>query len=72
MHFFPVPTVVFRHALLLHLNGDRDTARSYLGRIAVIYPNELSRVLAILDRLAAADPALLDMALDARREFGRR
>lgn len=73
MRFFPIPSAVFRHGLLLHLKGDRDGALAILRRMAIMYPAQMPGFLDKLDRLAKSDPvAFGDLARDARRSFARR
>jgi O-antigen ligase len=56
MHFAPVAVVVYRHALLLALTGDRAAALRQLERAIRVYPDELGEVLRQLRALAREHP----------------
>jgi O-antigen ligase len=57
MHFAPVAVVVYRHALLLALAGDRAAALQQLRRSIEVYPADLNDVIAELKALARSHPA---------------
>ncbi len=57
MHFAPVSVVVYRHALLLALAGDRAAALQQLERSIEAYPAERHGVTAELEVLARSYPA---------------
>jgi hypothetical protein len=66
MHFAPVDVVVYRHALLLALAGEREAALAQLDRSLAAYPGEAEAVAAELAELAQRHPAeftpLLELA----------
>lgn len=66
MRFAPVSVVVYRHALLLALNGDSAAARQQLQRAIRAYPGELADAHVELEALARSHPAeftpLLELA----------
>jgi len=66
MHFAPVDVVVYRHALLLALAGEREAALAQLDRSLATYPGEAEAVAAELAELARRHPAeftpLLELA----------
>jgi len=66
MHFAPVDVVVYRHALLLALAGEREAALAQLDRSLGAYPGEAEAVAAELAELARRHPAeftpLLELA----------
>jgi len=66
MHFAPVAVVVYRHALLLALAGDKAAALQQLQRAIRVYPAELGEVKLQLEALARSHPAeftpLLELA----------
>jgi len=66
MHFAPVDVVVYRHALLLALAGEREAALAQLDRSLAAYPGEAEAVAAELAELARRHPAeftpLLELA----------
>jgi len=57
MRFAPVATVVYRHALLLALAGERAAAMRQLERSIEVYPATLNEVTAQLEALARSHPA---------------
>jgi len=57
MHFAPVSVVVYRHALLLALAGDRAAALQQLERSIEAYPAERHEVTVALEVLARSRPA---------------
>lgn len=65
-HFAPVPVVVYRHALLLALAGEREAALAQLEQSLRVYPEEAGDVVAQLEALASRRPAgfapLLELA----------
>jgi hypothetical protein len=73
MHLFPIPSAVLRQAALLYLKGEREPARLYLRRFAVVYPSYVPGYLNKLDKMARADPARFGgLFLDAKQEFAGR
>lgn len=55
MRFAPTSPVVYRHALLLALNGEQDSASQQWVRAAASYPDNLERNRGVLLKLAARD-----------------
>ena len=66
MHFAPVAVVVYRHALLLALAGEKTAALQQLQQAIQVYPAELGEVIVRLEALARAHPVeftpLLELA----------
>jgi Virulence factor membrane-bound polymerase, C-terminal len=58
MHFVPGSVVVYRHALLLALAGEREIAQAQLESARRVYPNEAGAVAADLEPRARAQPGL--------------
>ena len=56
-HFAPVDVVVYRHALLLALAGEREAALAQLDRSLAAHPGEAEAVAAELAELARRHPA---------------
>jgi len=72
LRFIPIPTAVFRQAVLLSLKGRHDEAQRMLSRLATMYPNAFPDDLRRLEQLALEDPAAFGaLAGEARRRFGR-
>ena len=70
LRFIPIPTVVFRQAVLLSLKGDHDAAARMFSRIEAIYPNSLPENRQRLERMALEDPAAFAaLAAEARRRY---
>ncbi len=76
MHFAPTDTVVYRHAFLLELSGEREAARRQFELAARAYPGELDDVVRQLQDLARRYPGefldLLELAAASRAELRRR
>jgi hypothetical protein len=74
-HFAPVSYVVYRHAMLLALAGERDAARVQFERASRVYPEDLDKAGADLAKLDREHPGvftpLLELAAASRRSFGR-
>ena len=64
MHFAPVAVVVYRHALLLALAGDRAAALRQLQRAIRVYPAELGEVMPQLEALTREHPAEMTPLLE--------
>ncbi len=72
LRFIPIPTAVFRQAILLSLKGEYDEAGRMFSRLAAMYPGALPDDLRRLEQLALEDPATFSaLAGEARRRFGR-
>ena len=72
LRFIPIPTVVFRQAILLSLKGKHDEAGRMFSRLATMYPGAFPDDLRRLEQLALEDPAAFGaLAGEARRGFGR-
>ena len=70
LRFIPIPTVVFRQAVVLSLKGDHDGAARMFARLAVIYPDAFPGSLKRLDQMALDDPAAFAaLAAEARRKY---
>lgn len=59
MRFAPISNVVYRHAILLALEGDSLSAERQLVRAARVYPSELPAVIKIMSEAAAQHPVEL-------------
>jgi len=64
MHFAPVAVVVYRHALLLALAGDKAAALRQLQRAIRVYPAELGDAMIQLEALAREHPAEMTPLLE--------
>jgi hypothetical protein len=72
LRFIPIPTAVFRQAILLSLKGRHDEAGRMLSRLATMYPGDFHDDLRRLERWALEDPATFGaLAGEARRGSGR-
>lgn len=70
LRFIPIPTVVFRQAVVLSLKGDHDGAARIFSRLAVIYPDAFPGSLKRLEQMALDDPAAFAaLAAEARRKY---
>lgn len=68
-HFAPVDVVVYRHALLLALAGEREAALAQLDRALRAYPGEATAVVAELTELARRHPAEFTPLLELAARF---
>ncbi len=64
MRFAPIAGVVYRQAILLALQGDREASAREFARAASVYPGELEATLKILREEAARHPAELTPLLE--------
>lgn len=62
--FAPVAVVVYRHALLLALAGDVESARAQLGRALRVYPEEAAEVRTRLEALALRYPGRFESLVE--------
>ena len=70
LRFIPIPTTVFRQAILMSLEGDHEEAVRIFSRLATIYPQTLRDFLKSLDRMAQDDPAAFGvLAAEAKRRY---
>lgn len=73
MRFAPISGVVYRHAILLALEGDGPAAERQLARAARVYPADLPATIKLMGEVAAQHPAELEpliklaLALHAER-----
>lgn len=65
MRFSPIRQIVFRHALLLALKGDRDAALLQLRRAERAYPNDVAQFRTELERLTLRHPGVFDFLRQA-------
>ncbi len=70
LRFIPVPTAVFRQAVLLSLKGEHEEAARVLSRLATIYPQTMPENLRRIDQMAQEDPkAFGQLAAEMRRGY---
>jgi len=70
LRFIPIPTTVFRQAILKSLKGEHEEAAKIFSRLATIYPHTLQDFLKDLDQMAQDDPAAFGMlAAEAKRRY---
>lgn len=65
MRFSPIRQIVFRHALLLALKGERSAARLQLHRAMRAYPRDVAQFRKELERLIPQYPGTFDFLLEA-------
>lgn len=65
MRFSPIRQIVFRHALLLALKGERDAALLQLRRAERAYPNDMAQFRTELERLTLRHPGVFDFLRQA-------
>jgi len=72
LRFIPIPTAVFRQAVLLSLKGEHEEAGKVFSRLATMYPSAFRDNLQRLEQLVVEDPATFGaLTGEARRRFGR-
>jgi O-antigen ligase len=59
MRFAPISVVVYRHAVLLALEGDAPAAERQLARAARVYPSDLPAMMKLMTEAALRHPAEL-------------
>jgi len=64
MHFYPAADVVYRHALLLALNGERAAALEQLHRAMTMYPDTRENYTRTLEMLAPRFPGTFEPLLE--------
>lgn len=64
MRFAPADTVVYRHSLLLALNGEQAAALEQLRRAASLYPGEFDTYTRTLETLATRFPGTFEPLLE--------
>jgi hypothetical protein len=70
LRFIPIPTAVFRQAILKSLEGDDEEAVRIFTRLATIYPHTLQDFLKDLDQMAQDNPAAFGvLAAEAKRRY---
>src|SRR5712691_10298147 len=70
LRFIPIPTAVFRQAILKSLKGEHEEAAKIFSRLATTYPHTLQDFLKNLDQMAQDDPAAFGMlAAEAKRRY---
>jgi O-antigen ligase len=64
MHFAPADTVVYRHVLLLALNGEQAAALAQLQRAAALYPDTFASFARTLKAMASRFPETFEPLLE--------